>query len=161
MKKREFSKGKATLFLLLAAAFIVAAFFLSIFYASSCNTFECFQEAMRKCTKTTYINDEPEATWKYTIEGVSGGKCVIQLELLQAKEGELELDKLKGYSMECAYPRGIATYPEKDLTMCHGRLKEEMQNIIIKKLHNYILDNLEKIDTKLKEPIQNYSYSLR
>ena len=40
------------------------------------------------------------------------------------------------------YPKGIPIYPEKDLSKCHGRLKEELQAIIINKLHTYIIENI-------------------
>ena len=51
--------------------------------------------------------------------------------------------------MSCFYDFGIAEYPEKDLSKCHGRLKEELQRIVIEKLHSHILENLGKIEAGL------------
>ena len=57
---------------------------------------------------------------------------------------------MEKYDMDCALIYGRFIYPEKDLNNCHGRLKEEMQAIIIKKLHNYIIDNLGTIGEGLE-----------
>ena len=73
----------------------------------------------------------------------------MNVKLLQAKRGELGIDRLAGYEMECNYPDGVGTYPEKDLEKCHGKLREELQQIIIEKLHAYIIENLGKIDREL------------
>jgi hypothetical protein len=51
--------------------------------------------------------------------------------------------------MECGFPKGVVVYPEQDIAQCHGLLKEEMQGIIIKKLHTYIVDNLGEIEQEL------------
>ncbi|KKQ16334.1 MAG: hypothetical protein US28_C0002G0001, partial [Candidatus Daviesbacteria bacterium GW2011_GWA1_36_8] len=50
---------------------------------------------------------------------------------------------------ECLYERGVSAYPEKDLAKCHGRLKEELQTEIIKKLHSYVLTNVGDINRSL------------
>ena len=123
------------------------------FHNNLCRDFECFQSEMRKCSQATYISEEPEASWLYTIKGLEGGECVVNVELIQAKKGDLGIDNLAGYSMDCSYPKGIATYPEKQIENCHGRLKEELQGIIIKKLHTHILQNLGKIDESLKSAL--------
>jgi hypothetical protein len=53
--------------------------------------------------------------------------------------------------MTCYYPLGTAAYAEKDLSKCHGLLKEELQTIIINKLHAYILENLGKVEEGLEK----------
>ncbi len=137
---------------LVAAIVIVAgiAYYLSFRHIPECQGFECFQDNMRKCEKASYISEEPEASWRYSIKGTESDECVVNVRLLQAKAGDLGIDQLVGYDMDCSYPRGFTAYPEKDLDKCHGRLKEEMQNIIIKKLHTYIIENLGELDENLK-----------
>ncbi|MEK6819214.1 MAG: hypothetical protein AABY10_04770, partial [Nanoarchaeota archaeon] len=73
----------------------------------------------------------------------------IDVTLIQPKTGDLGIDKLGGYSMTCVFQKGAAMYPEKDLDKCHGPLKEEMQSIVIKKLHTYVIENLNTIDRNL------------
>lgn len=140
---------KLIIFVVVAIIFIVLASYTSFLYAPRCQTFECYEEHMRLCKPAQYLNDGEEATWRYKILGMDGGACVVEVTLLQPKAGELGIEKLSGYSMECGFPKGIVTYPEKDLGSCHGRLKEEMQEIIIKRLHTYIVDNIGEIDETL------------
>ncbi|MBI2452286.1 hypothetical protein HYV50_04400 [Candidatus Pacearchaeota archaeon] len=136
-------------FVILALIFIALAIWSSFFYRETCETFECFQEAMKKCSSVNYINEETEATWKYEILGEDGRECRVEVILLQPKVGELEIERLTGLGMECTFPKGIAIYPEKNLDRCHGRLKEELQTILIKKMHTYIVENLGKIEQGL------------
>ena len=76
---------------------------------------------------------------------LQGAHVLPSLDRL-AKEGELGIDRLEGYEMSCFYDRGQGVYPEDDLSKCHGRLKEELQGIIINKLHTYVIENLGKIE---------------
>tara|TARA_Y100000034_G_scaffold136411_1_gene212735 strand:+ start:3924 stop:4376 length:453 start_codon:yes stop_codon:yes gene_type:complete len=128
-------------------------YFFSSLRKVDCQGFSCFQENMRRCTKASYINEEPEASWRYDILESRKGNCVVAVDLLQTKEGTLDTGRLKGLSMECSYPKGVGVYPEKDLSKCHGRLKEELQTIIIEKLHVHIIDNLGSIDQNLNKAV--------
>ena len=132
---------------------VAIALYVTLAKPINCTTYACFQENMASCTKATYINEEPEASWRYTIIGKESGECKIDVVLLQAKQGDLELDLLRGYAMECRYPIGVTMYPDSDLGACSGRLKEELQSIVIKKLYTYILDNLGQLDESLKNAI--------
>jgi hypothetical protein len=137
----------------LALAAIIVALYFTLYKPVACDTYECFQNKMAACEKAAYINEEPEASWRYEILKESNGACNIKVTMLQAKKGELELDRLNGYSMECKYPKGIVTYPDKDLGVCSGQLKEELQSIVIKKLYGYILDNLGELNQSLRSAI--------
>jgi hypothetical protein len=137
---------KLVILVVIAVVLIVLAVQATFFHAPRCQTFECYEEYMKQCGRAQYLNDGEEATWRYSILGVQDGACVVEVTLLQPKEGDLGIDKLSGYSMECGFPKGVVAYPEKDLENCHGRLKEEMQSILIKKLHTYIVDNIGEIN---------------
>jgi hypothetical protein len=128
---------------------VLGAGYLTFFYNPECKNFECWQKYMSRCSRATFINEEPEASWGYTIKGMSNKQCHITVKLLQAKQGELGISKIIGEEMDCYYPKGTATYVEKDLSKCHGLLKEELQQIIINKLHAYILENLGEFDKAL------------
>lgn len=140
---------KLVTFVILALVFIGLAVKTSFFYSPRCESFECFEELMKKCEPANYLNDAEEATWRYEVKGMDGGACVVEVTLLQSKAGELGMERMSGYKMECGFPKGVVVYPEKDLAMCHGRLKEEMQGIIIERLHTYIVDNIGEIDETL------------
>jgi len=138
------------IFLILILAII--GFYINYLVPESCQTSECFYQNMKECKKATYLSDEKEASWRFKIIGEDKyGNCVIEVKLIQAKEGLLELDKLAGYDMLCYREIGFSEIPYKNLDKCHGRLKEEMQSIIIKKMHTHILENIEEINSLLNK----------
>jgi hypothetical protein len=140
---------KLIVFVVVAVVFVALAVYATFISVPRCQTFECYEEHMRQCKQAQYLNDGEEATWRYKILGMGAGACVVEVTLLQPKAGELGIEKLSGYSMECGFPKGVVTYPEKDLGSCSGKLKEEMQEIIIKKLHTYIVENIGEINETL------------
>lgn len=142
-KLRKHKKIVLQVTLVSAVLVAIAAIYMSFFFTQECSNFECFKTSMEKCRNGyTYVNDDKQATWRYEILGSNFGLCDIEVKMLQAKEGELEIDKLRGLEMICSYPVGIGAYPESNLDKCHGRLKEGLQTIVIKKLHTYIIENL-------------------
>lgn len=139
------------LVLLIALAAAFALYFT--FKPTSCAGYTCFQDYMASCARAQYINEEPEASWQYTILRRARESCEIRVTLLQAKEGDLSLAGFEGHSMDCTYPLGVVAYPDKDMARCHGLLKEDLQGLIIEKLHAYILNNLANV----KDTLQNIS----
>jgi len=129
------------LFLVMSSA--LALYFT--FEPTSCETLECFQDHMVVCKPASFVNENREASWRYAIQRLTDKGCVIEVTLLQAKEGELHLRNFEGDSMLCTYPRGVIAYPDKDMSLCHGLLKEDLQGLIIEKLHGYIINNLDDI----------------
>ncbi len=130
---------------------LIAAIYFTFFFYYSCDDLACFQAHQKDCVKTKFVNDGEDTTWKYTIQGKEGDKCEINVEVLVIKKGSADKQKLEEKSMDCYLPLGIITPPESDLSKCNGELKEEMQNLIIQKLHAYIIENVEKIDEELEQ----------
>jgi len=60
---------------------------------------------------------------------------------------------MEGKEMVCYLPLGTITSPQGNLANCHGLLKEEMQSLIINRLHNYIVNNLGQISEELTKAI--------
>ena len=141
------NKRRGILGVLVILALTIALFFT--FQLEDCPNFECFQSHMADCSKATYINEEPEASWGYEIIGTSKENCEIEVTLLNAKEGVLGLREFEGNSMGCFYKLGIIAYPEKDLDSCKGELKENLQTIIIEKLYRYVVANLGEIKEEI------------
>ncbi len=132
---------------------IGVAVYFTFFFAYTCNDLSCFQAHQKQCARTEFVKDSAEITWKYFIKGKEDGKCVINAEVTRIKTGTAENLKLVGKSMDCSLPLGSIASPESDISRCHGVLKEEMQNLIIQKLHAYILDNLGEIGEELERVI--------
>lgn len=130
---------------------IILALLLNSFFGQGkkCAEQECFDSLMSQCNYGSYINEEEQASWKYEIQGKNGEECVVKVTLLQAKEGDLELRDFERHTMECSFEFGKVSQPEEDLSACHGRLKEDLQELLIKKLHSYILENLDQIREEL------------
>lgn len=129
---------------------ILGALYFSLIYMPHCQNYDCWQKHMSRCSKAVFINEEPEATWKYQIKGKDDGMCEIEVTMLMAKKGDLAIEEFIGHKMTCHYPLNVVAYAEKDLGRCSGQLKEDLQTVIINKLHAYILENLEDIEVGLK-----------
>jgi hypothetical protein len=72
-------------------------------------------------------------------------RCEVRVLAKEIKRGLKKTDVLEGKEMTCYLPLGIVTAPEGNPNICVGRLKEEMQWLIIQKLHEYIVQNLGEI----------------
>jgi hypothetical protein len=133
--------------------FIVAVLIFSyykFFYIRSCDNIECFQNSFQTCSRAYWLNDISEdATWRYDVVKRVKSECEVEVTLLQAKKGDLALEKLRGQSMVCTLPYAVFSYPEKDLRLCTGKLKEELQGILIEKLYQYIVPNTKQLNQEL------------
>ena len=148
------SKKRAVLVVLTIVVFVTALYFT--YTPEECGSFECFQEKMSRCDWANYINEEPEASWRYDVLGpTEEGDCEVKVTLLAAKMGDLSIGDFQGNYMSCFYPLGTSAYPDKDLSLCHGRLKEDLQGRIITKLHEYFLDNLIEVEAEYREAIES------
>jgi len=146
-------KGVKTFLLVLVLVVLLAIGYFMFFFSYKCGDLGCFQAHQVKCSKARFLNDADDATWFYKIKGKESGKCKIYVEMKQVKTGTLEKGRLKGKSMNCFVPLKSIVSPESDLLECHGELKEELQRIIINKLHSYIVDNLGEISGELNKAI--------
>jgi len=130
------------------AILILVVAVLALYYTFvpvGCAEYSCFEAHMIKCKPAVYVNEEEKASWKYEILGTTDKKCQIDVTLLNAKEGNIDLREYEKTSMTCAYAVGVAGYPEKNLVACHGTLKEGLQSVVIEKLYKYIVANLGDI----------------
>jgi len=139
--------------LVVVAIVVIVLFYLNFIYSPTCQNYECWQKRMVKCERTSFVNEQKEASWGYEIKGKSEKECFVEVTLLLAKKGELGINEIIGDTMTCEYPLGSVTYAEKDLSACHGPLKEDLQELIISKLHSYILENLGQVSEGLEQAI--------
>ncbi len=131
--------------LVIIAAILSIAIYSKYFSFSECKTSECFNNALEKCKSISYADNTPAAIWEYNIKGKAEAECTIEVKIIEAKQGKVEIKTLEGKEMTCSLPLGVVAKPQADLTNCHGRLKEDIQELIIKKTQSYITDNLNKI----------------
>ncbi len=150
-KKRDKTRVYIVLLIILAIIVIVVAGLLVFLFAytKSCEDRTCFDLAMEKCSKASFIDENPETVWQYSIKGKKNELCSINVQLLQVKKGTSDLEKLNGLDMECSLPLGYVANPQNDLSKCHGILREQLQEMIINKMHVYILENIGRISEEL------------
>ncbi len=146
MQKRV---GLAVL-ILLGFLILFSGYFLFIYAKPVLNT-EDFGNAMINCNHVSWIKEDAQASWLYTIKGnAQGDACDIEVKLLKMKQGTLDSEKLQGMKMLCVQGKGDTQFPEKDISKCSGELKEQLQELIIQRMHNYILDNFGEIKQEFK-----------
>ncbi len=124
---------------------LIPAVYFSFFFTYKCDNLSCFKSHQIECSKTQYVRDGEEATWLYEIKGKSDNKCEVYVEMLQVKKGDLDKVRLNKKSMNCFLKIGSIEMPESDLENCHGELKEELQVMIIQRLHTHVVENLEEM----------------
>jgi len=137
----------AILFVLVLISLAVSVYFL-YWNIRTCQNQECFNQALETCSKRYWTNENSDTILKYKILGASEDKCNVNVEILQVKKGLAELSNLEGKDMICSLDYGIVTEPEKNLQVCHGILKETIQEIIIKRMHSQIVENIGRISAE-------------
>ena len=143
---------KSVIFMIILLVIIMLGFLYYFFdyFPRKCNDVDCYQNALVNCKKSFYIKEEENYVWRYDILNKNDkSSCNVKVRLLKVKKGDVEIDDFMDKEMICIVQKYEYTYPEKDMLRCTGNLKEKLQEIIINRLHNYILQNLEKINQKL------------
>lgn len=137
----------------LAIVILVVALYFTFVFHYNCNDLQCFKSKQARCVKTQFLYDTPETAWFYSIEGKTKYRgtsaCEIEVKAVQIKGGDLDRQSLEGETMTCYLPVGLTALPESDLSRCHGLLKEESQDLIIRRLHSYIIENIGEVSEEL------------
>jgi hypothetical protein len=128
--------------------FLAAAVYLFFFYSHRCENSTCFEDYLKDCRRATFINPG-NMIFQYDIMGKSAETCDIRVKLLQGELTNQESIRLERKSMVCSLPIGVVAVPEGDINLCHGELKEGLQELIIGKLYAYIVQNFGKINADL------------
>ncbi|MBS3078820.1 hypothetical protein J4218_01740 [Candidatus Pacearchaeota archaeon] len=140
-------------FIILTLILILFLGYYFFFYEKACANEECFKKAFDKCNRVNFLKDNEQALWLYQITGrEKGAKCKVKVTLMMLKQGTIENQKLEGSFMICNVIRDNALNSEGDLSSCKGLLKEKMQEIIIQRMHNYILKNVGEIKEEFNQP---------
>jgi len=132
---------------------VLVVIYWSLLYTRTCENQGCFNNYLGECNRAKWINDAEEAAWLYTIKGKSEKSCEVEVKLLIIKSGKMDMKEAEGKSMNCNIPTGVIMNPSQNLEYCSGLLKEEFQDLIIKRMHSYILENLGKINEEITKAI--------
>ena len=129
---------------------IIAAiiFILVFFYLNPkpCNDNACFMQSLAKCNRISFLKEDSRASWYYLIEGkYDKDSCKVKVKLLKMNQGTIDIEDLQGAEMACIVNRMDARPPEENMAQCQGLLKEKLQEIIIQRMHSYLLKNLGEV----------------
>jgi len=152
-KKGEFMLNKKKIIIMLVLAVLLIAVFFLFIYEKRCFDNTCFEERIVKCRRTSFINDKLDMVLQYNIIGVKGGKCKVNVKVLEVKKGANDIAVLKGKTMTCLTSLGVISYPEEDISKCSGELKENIQDLIINRMYVYVLESMGKINEELGKVI--------
>lgn len=152
--KKEISRKKLSmrlsiaiiLLLLLIAVYFGYYFFLK---TKSCENLDCFRNSLKNCKRASYIKEDSLGVWYYDIKGGAKDSCNIKVKLLKLKQGKIDMEHLQNKEMTCNVINS-ENFPEEDISRCSGVLKEELQELIIQRMHNYLLQNLGEIKEEFK-----------
>ena len=100
------------------------------------------------CNKVKFIGGT-DMIFEYAIKGSSNGHCEVGVLLLQGELNNQDSIKLEGLEMSCFLPKGVVMIPESDIGRCHGLLKEGLQDLVIERLHTYLVQNLGQINLEV------------
>lgn len=129
-------------------AVLVLGAWVMFFSYTKCETWDCFNDHLEDCDKVKFVGGT-DMIFEYVVEGSSDGKCEVGVRLLQGELDNEELIKLEMQKMTCMLPEGIVMIPESDIGNCHGMLKEGLQDLMIKKLYGYLVQNLGRINLEV------------
>ena len=149
-------KRGAVIISILVAVVLAGAVYFTFFHAQTCDNLACWEKNLKQCSRAKYYNTPTEVEWLYTIKGKSGDKCEVEVEILKLKGGLEKALVLEGKSMTCYLEMNdagetIIVAPEKDINICTGRLKEEMQTLMLKGLYESVVGSVEEIGSALAE----------
>ena len=153
MVKRKKGLDLKAILMILAILLIAAGACYLLFYKKQCLNQTGFVDSLWKCKKVTFLNEQENSTWYYSIKGLSGNNCGVYVKSVKLITDVETASALVGKSMSCDIPKEIAGsfLLETRIEYCHGVLKEAIQDLIIKKMHLFIVQNIGQINqTSLK-----------
>ncbi|MEM1577708.1 MAG: hypothetical protein QXM27_01710 [Candidatus Pacearchaeota archaeon] len=131
--------------LLLAIAVVILlilVIYFFIFFEENCNEDKfCFLTNLRSCEKAIYKDKE----WFYRIEGKYKDSCLVYVKNIALYGVNIEYaNAIKGKDMRCYIPLNKAGMwmPHEDLDYCTGQLKEATLDLMVKKMHQYIIQHI-------------------
>ena len=146
-KKIKHSGWKRFAVLLVVVVLVWVIWFMFFSYAE-CGTWECFNEKLETCNRVKFIGGD-EMIFEYIVRGGSDNECRVDVELLQGELNNQDSIKLENQKMSCMLPKGVVMIPESDIGNCHGMLKEGLQDLLIKKLYVYLVQNLGRVNLEM------------
>ena len=155
-KEKNKSFGKKIKIILIILILISAIFlgYVFIIKSNSCENEKCFFYSLNNCEKVSFVKEDPEYSWLYVIsKEASKDSCEIKVKLLNVKQESIDSKILQNKEMICIVQKTTRDFPEKEISKCSGILKENLQDLIIQKMYDYLLTNVQGINASFLEPL--------
>ncbi len=142
------------LVLVVLSVIVIATFFAFYFgiIKKTCEDEACFNEALQDCSMAQYYELNNLNYYKYSIDGKTGDKCKLSIDLVKMAMGtpEEKIEQFEGKGMRCEIPMSELKKVQSGnvegiLEYCSGPLKEAMYEQIIEKLYTLIVSNMGEI----------------
>lgn len=153
MRREELRSGGSVLRKLLILFILIGLVFgvwVVFFSYEDCRNKACFDENLKGCDKVRFVSGD-DMIFEYLVRGESEGACEVEVKLLQGELNNADSGKLEGEVMVCMLPLGAVVVPESDIGVCHGLLKEGLQDLVIRKLHTYLVQNLGRLNLEMAD----------
>ena len=134
-------------FIILIGLLVILWVWASFFYYVSCADDACFNDNLNTCHNAKYIKYS-NMTFYYEIQGRQKSNCIVSVRLIEGDLNNQDSLELENKEMLCEIPYGMVIAPEANIDNCHGLLKEGLQDLILSRLHSYIVQNLGKINAE-------------
>lgn len=135
---------KARIITIFVLIVLIAGCYFIFFYKYPCSSQECFLDALWKCKSVSYTSTGSDI-WHYAILGKTLNECEVKVQSVTFTSDAQIGKAIEGKDMVCYIPNENSFMPESKIEYCHGLLKEEIQDQIIKKMHLYIVENIGEI----------------
>jgi hypothetical protein len=153
-KNKYFGKKIKVILIILILMFTGFLGYIFIIKSESCKNEKCFFDSLKDCKKISFVKEDIEYSWFYVIsKEASKNSCEINVKLLNVKQESIDSKILQNKEMICIVPKTTTDFPEKDISKCSGILKENLQDLIIQKMYDYLLTNLQEINMSFLEPL--------
>lgn len=135
--------------LILVAIFAILSYFGALPFFS-CETEECFTNALKECKPISYEKFQNSNLYSYKIYRSFGSKCKFKVTLERMAVGaDMDLIALlEDKSMVCNVPKTETDAIEKIerlLNYCHGELKEGLQQVLIQRIYGLLMKDMSGI----------------
>jgi len=156
-EKRRYFSWKWFIALVILALLVWGIWVMFFSYADCDNDWDCFNNRLEDCSRTKFVGESNEMIFNYIIKGVDRGECEVSVRLLRGELNNQDSLKLEKHKMTCYLPKGVVVIPESDIGKCTGLLKEGLQDLVIKKLYTYLVQNLGKLNLEMINDIPGVS----
>jgi len=154
-----FRMKKRGIIIIILFLLIIGSIFYFFLRIPRCDTSGCFEANAIDCKKSKIVLVEANGSMsEYIIRGREGKNCVLDVKLLRIAGLSSELrNKFEGKEMRCNIPKNEFSRMRVEkmadnLDYCKGPLREEIYDVVIKKLYklvvrdmNTVLEEIERV----------------